>query len=317
MQQYLQEISQKHKTGKSIPFSGSDVNGVWQDGILGSSDGSLAFNVTNGIPRFVKPEDETWGTEDMISKNEDLKYWLDKTGINLKDMIEFIYNGKMTDDSLYKYLQPEIEEMLNTDCVILECAAGPAGGYIPFILRSNPKAKVIMNEKSFWLLNEWKKMNSKLRYKNLSFALFDLTDSPFPDNSFDIMSSWFGVSNISESTQQGLNECFRTLKKNGKIYLHEIEISDDTLSALTPDKLNHMKALVERSEKFGIGSYNSIITMINDTTEKQLARAGFRNITSAFVNKNKPDSHDGDIPGIFHEAGIELVYNMKRFTAIK
>lgn len=316
MQKILQEMCLRLKDGNEYKFTGSEVNGLWQSGKLETANGLYSYVVENGIPRFVRPEDETWGTEEKISKDEDLKFMLAKDGLTYRNMIESMYNGRIKDDDLYNYMKPDIEEMLTENGIILECAAGPAGGYAPYITRYNPKAKVIMNEKSYWLLNEWRKLNLKTNFKNLSFALFDITDSPFLDNTFDVISSWLGMTSIT-STQLGLNECYRTLKPGGKMFLHDVEISDETLSILTSEKLKEMKDNVEKSNKFGMDSYNSILSMIEETLFKQFSNAGFVNITTEAINKQKTNPKEGDIPGIFHEAGIELVYNLKKYTAKK
>ena len=317
MQKYLQEICLKLKDNLEYEYNGTSENGIWKDGKLISKTDDTVYEVKNGIPRFAKPEDETWGTEEEVKNSEDLKYWLDKSGITHKELIESNYEKSFKDEGLYNFLKPDIDQMLATNGIILECACGPAGGLTPMILKADPNAKIIMNEKSFWLLSEWNKLNQKKEFKNLSFALFDLTNSPLKENSFDMISSWFGVSNIGGDTQFGLNECYRILKNNGKMFLYEIEISEETLSILTDDKLKDIKKAIEESKKFGTGSYDTITTMIEENLHDQITKAGFKNVKVEPMNQQKPDPKDGDVPGIFHEAGIELIYNLKKFIAEK
>ena len=318
MQKYLQEISSQLKDNNEYDYIGNSDNGIWKDGKLVSKSNENSYEVSDGIPRFVKPEDETWGTDDKVKNSEDLKYWFKLMGISHKELIEFNFNKSSSDDDLFNFVKPVISEILAKGGIILECACGPAGGLTPFILRADPNARIIMNDKSFWILNEWRLLNQKKCFRNLSFALFDLTNSPLKDNSFDIISSYWGVSSIGGGdTQLGLNECYRMLKSNGKMFLYEVEISDETLASLNEDKLKNIKTIIEHSEKYDIDDYHSIVDMIKNSLSNQIEKAGFVNISVEKINQQKPDPMDGDIPGIFHKAGIELIYNLKKIVAEK
>ena len=318
MQKYLQKISLQLKDNTEYDYIGNSENGIWQDGKLVSKTNENSYEVTGGIPRFVRPEDETWGTDDKVKNSEDLKYWFKLMGITHKEMIEHNFNKSFSNDDLFNFLKKDITVMLAQGGIILECACGPAGGLAPFILRADPDAKIVMNDKSFWILNEWRILNQKKCFQNLSFALFDLTNSPLKDNSFDIISSWFGVSNIGGgNTQLGLNECYRMLKRKGKMFLYEIEISEETLASLNEDKLESIKAITENSDKYDIDNYHSIVERIKNSLRNQIENSGFVNISVEKINQQKPDPMDGDIPGIFHKAGIELIYNLKKIVAEK
>ena len=317
MQNILQEMCLKLKDGSEYKFKGTDINGLWQNGKLETANGANSYEVANGIPRFVKPEDETWGTEEKIKESTQLQESLSKIGITYKELIEWNFEKSYKDEGLYDYFKSEIDLMLKPNGIILECACGPGGGFSPYFLKSNPDAKIIMNDKSFWILNEWYRLNQKKAFGNLSFSLFDLTDSPFADNSFDMISSWFGVSNIAGNTQLGLNECYRTLKKGGKLFMTEVEISAITIKAMNSQKLTKIKNVIENNERFGMGTYDCIIRMIEENLKNQAESAGFINVNVVAFNSSNPDPTQGDIPAIFHEAGIELIYDNKKFLAEK
>lgn len=48
------------------------------------------------------------------------------------------------------------KRIASCDGIILEIGAGPGGGYMPYILKANPDATVIISDLSPTVVHEWK-----------------------------------------------------------------------------------------------------------------------------------------------------------------
>lgn len=96
---------------------------------------------------------------------------------------------------------------------ILEIGTGPGGGFMPYILRSNPDATIIINDLSPTVVREWKQfLDKELNSPNISYAVFNFCDIPFEDNSIDVVSDGGGIGNTEDGDKgKALKEVYRVL----------------------------------------------------------------------------------------------------------
>ena len=113
------------------------------------------------------------------------------------------------------YMDNIRKEIASCDGIILEIGAGPGGGYMPYILKDNPDATIIMSDLSPTVVKEWKKFLDKtLDSPNIYYAVFDFCNMPFKDNSIDVISDGGGIGNCEGIRAKALKEAFRVLKHN-------------------------------------------------------------------------------------------------------
>ena len=94
------------------------------------------------------------------------------------------------------YMDGVGKQIASCDGIILEIGAGPGGGYMPYILKANPDATVIISDLSPTVVREWKSfLDKSLDSPNIYYADFDFCNIPFKDNSIDIISDGGGIGN--------------------------------------------------------------------------------------------------------------------------
>lgn len=104
----------------------------------------------------------------------------------------------------------DAEQIASCDGIILEIGAGPGGGYMPYVLKANPDATIIISDLSPTVVREWKSFLDKaLDSPNLYYAAFDFCNMPFKDNSIDIISDGGGIGNCEGVKAKALKEAYR------------------------------------------------------------------------------------------------------------
>lgn len=77
------------------------------------------------------------------------------------------------------------KQIASCDGIILEIGAGPGGGYMPYILKENPDATIIISDLSPTVVREWKSfLDKSLDSPNIYYAAFNFCDMPFKDNQY-------------------------------------------------------------------------------------------------------------------------------------
>lgn len=125
------------------------------------------------------------------------------------------------------------KQIASCDGIILEIGAGSGGGYMPYILKANPDATIIISDFSPTVVSEWKNFLDKtVDSPNLYYAVFDFCNMPFKDNSIDIISDGGGIGNCVGEKSKALKEAFRVLKPGGKLVTSTGFVNKETLAAL-------------------------------------------------------------------------------------
>ena len=131
------------------------------------------------------------------------------------------------------YMDGVGKQIASCDGIILEIGAGPGGGYMPYILKANPDATVIISDLSPTVVREWKSfLDKSLDSPNIYYAAFDFCNMPFKDNSVDIISDGGGIGNCEGIKAKALKEAFRVLKPGGKLITSTGFVNKETLAAL-------------------------------------------------------------------------------------
>lgn len=178
--------------------------------------------------------------------------------------------------------------------IILEIGAGPGGGFMPFILKANPDATIIISDLSPTVVMEWKTFLDKaLDSPNLFYAAFDFCDMPFPDNSIDIISDGGGIGNCIGDKAQALKEAWRVLKPGGQLVTSTGFVNRETLSALPADA---QKVLLEKRPDVFQDLYEDTIL------------AGFEKIYSVVSGCWYTNDDDSTIADLARSLGVNLKF---------
>lgn len=178
--------------------------------------------------------------------------------------------------------------------IILEIGAGPGGGYMPYILKANPDATIIISDCSPTVVREWSRLlKQTLDSPNLHYAVFDFCNMPFPDNCIDLISDRGGIGNCESSKATALKEAFRVLKPGGKLITSTGFVNKQTLSSL-PTEVQHI-LLEKRPDVFE--------DLYEDTV-----LAGFSKIDSVISDCWYTDDDESDIADLARSLGVNLKF---------
>ncbi|MBQ3859873.1 MAG: DNA (cytosine-5-)-methyltransferase [Clostridia bacterium] len=173
---------------------------------------------------------------------------------------------------------------------ILEIGAGPGGGFMPFILRADPNASVIVTDLVHGVVREWKRvLDAESDSPNLGFAVCDFTALPFPDASFDTVSDCGGIANAVGDRDRALAEAYRVLKPGGMLVTFNLFVGAE--EKIPPG----IRALLE-------AEYPDAFRDLYAET----VSAGFRKIESEIVDIRSTDRDDSGFALRCREIGIRL-----------
>jgi len=131
--------------------------------------------------------------------------------------------------------------VIRTKGIVLEVAAGPAGGFAPAYLVNNPDLNLIISDISPTLCTEWSKILHDSIYINTLSIPVNVCEMPFLDNTIDVVSSRFGMINIeyaSGTYNEAISETYRVLKKGGLLLCMEEFLTNDSIIKLSNTQKN-------------------------------------------------------------------------------
>lgn len=184
-------------------------------------------------------------------------------------------------------------EIASLGGLILEIGAGPGGGFMPFILKKDPDASVIISDLSPTVVQEWKRLLDKaMDSPSLHYAVFDFCHMPLKDACIDVISDHDGISNCVGEKAMALKEAYRVLKPGGKLITTSGFVDKETLAAL-PE--HAQKVLLEKRPD------------IFEDLYAETVMAGFNKIDSVVRGHWYPES-DSAIADLAKELGIRLKF---------
>lgn len=178
---------------------------------------------------------------------------------------------------------------------ILETGVGPGGGFMPYILKDNPDATVIISDISPTVVQEWKKfLDKELNSPHISYAVFNFCNIPFEDNSIDVISDGGGIGNVIDGEkEEALKEVYRVLKPGGLFVTETGFVTKETLAFL-PNRAQSV-LLEKRPDVF------------RDLYEETVL-AGFKKIDSEICGSWNTDDDESGIADLARALGINLKF---------
>ena len=233
---------------------------------------------SSGIAYFVPKQERDYNIE-----------WVKE--IQSEKWIKQNWENSRLDDT---YMDNVGKQIAACDGIILEIGAGPGGGYMPYILKANPDATIIISDLSPTIVSEWKShLDRTLDSPNLYYAAFDFCNMPFIDNSIDIISDRGGISNCEGIKANALKEAFRVLKPGGKLITSTGFVNKETLAALPKEVQIILKE--KRPDIFE--------DLYEDTV-----LAGYSKIDSVINGCWYTDDDESDIADLARSLGVNLKF---------
>ncbi len=227
---------------------------------------------------------------------------LGREGASPDGMIEKDWLGMVQNDSFINKIQKLVSMLAEQDGLTLEIGCGPSGGLSSLVLMKNPNSKILLNDYGLWILSETQNFVQKTnKWKNISYAQFDTSKMPLCDNSFDIIQSLGGFSNMKNSDKV-LDECYRILKPQGKLCLIDAAINKNQFENL-PDKV--------------VQKWYSDYPFLRIGFENLLSSHLFKNIQIEIVEKRQLRENEGTLATEAAKYNVELEIDLCSIIAVK
>lgn len=235
----------KWETGAALPdielllelsrLYGVSVNELLEDNGLLSCIANRPFEEKDGIAYFVPPasgpEELQW-ERDMRAEGWIARNWRDAWD-QPGGWAETAYGRNIAGERSKPNDQRIGRWIAQRGGVILDIGSGPGGGYMPFILRADPAARIIVSDLSHTVVEEWKRfLDAEVDSPDLYYAALDFCGIPFQSGTVDVISDHSGILNCIGDQSAALRECYRVLKPGGVLVSLNSFVTKEALNAL-------------------------------------------------------------------------------------
>ena len=174
---------------------------------------------------------------------------------------------------------------------------------MPYVLKANPDATIIINDLSPTIVSEWKVFLDKtLDSPNLYYAAFDFCSMPLKENSIDVISDGGGIGNCEGEKSKALKEAYRVLKPGGKLITSTGFVTKETLAALPAEA---QKILLDKRPDIFEDLYENTVL------------AGFSKIDSTISGYWYTDDDESTIADLARSLGVNLKFTSYIRACIK
>lgn len=229
------------------------------------------------------------GIHYFVSEKEQDKEWADEiiNGKWIRHNWDAIFSRTSFGDTV-------AEKIIEHSGNILEIGAGPGGGFMPYVLKKNREAHIIISDLSPTVVREWKKhLDIELNSPNIHYAAMNFCDIPFPDNCIDIVSDGGGIGNCIGDRRKALHEVYRILKPGGMLVTSTGFVNKETLSLLPEDV---QRTLISKRPDIFVDLYEDTVL------------AGFGKIDSIIGGCWYTDDDDSTIADFARSLGVNLKF---------
>lgn len=192
--------------------------------------------------------------------------------------------------------QPEADRIAENGGLILEICAGPAGGFMPFVLKADYNAHILLNDLCPTVLREWKALFDSMDNPppNVEYAAFDICDMPFMDESIDVVSGYSAIINIEGGDKgKALKEIHRILKPGGLFVFADQYVSGEYLHTMPPE----LQSLFQER-------YPDIFIDF----QAELEEVGFSHIETVVKGQWSNKDDDSTLADFTRQHGTELIF---------
>ena len=164
---------------------------------------------------------------------------------------------------------------------------------MPYVLKANPDAALIISDLSPTVVIEWKRfLDKELASPNINYAVFNFCDIPFADNSIDVVLDGGGIGNTEDGDKgTALKEVYRVLKPDGLLVTSTGFVTKETFASLP----QNVQAVL-KDKRPGIFA---------DLYEETIL-AGFKKIDSEICGGWDTDGDESTIADLARSLGVNL-----------
>ena len=271
---------------RPLVYKGKTIDGNWTEGLLVDSAGTKKYIVRNGIPSFVTPQQDSWGSVSAVDQE------LERLGGKREGLIRKNVEEMLAGWNHAHKRYPWIKRIASRGGLILEIACGWGGGNVPMIMDLDPSATVLMNDLGVVLLEEWRNyLWDNRKWSNVGLAHFDATQCPVRSNTFDSVDSAGGIANIGAS-HKAISEAYRVLKPGGNLFMSDIDVDPECYNRL-PARVREQWQCEHDDPDIGTGY------------ERRLRKVGFK-INSTECSRYILDPQESTLAELGAKHGIKM-----------
>jgi ubiquinone/menaquinone biosynthesis C-methylase UbiE len=188
------------------------------------------------------------------------------------------------------------EKIISHGGLILEICAGPGAGFAPAVLMKNYNANIMISDLSPTVVKEWYNLFIKMDNPppNIEYAVFDVCDIPFANDSIDVVSGSAAIINIEGNRDLALKEIYRVLKPGGLFAFDYIFVTEEYYSQMPVDARKIIK------EKFPTAFWDSL---------RIFDELGYSEVETIFTGQWSNKDDESTLADLCRSLSTELIFS--------